>query len=249
MITFCTGDTLLPLLLLGTVWTATETEIWESLALKVRTFTEEQIAKAWNISNVEKFLDPLCAVGVLERRTVFAHPIINIHPAACQFDSGDQDPRSEVFEALAKHFQGRWTQAEQQFNVYVTTRTGANQMGSYAIDPPANDQWTHDIHTSEIFIELFRDNGPEIKRHLVGEGALPKLGKEVLRFKDPDLFLLDEHRQAQIVFEFAGAYDEKHIRDLVYHCSGDAHRKLKKRFPNRKHYLYPNPRGTQLFLF
>lgn len=230
-------------------WTAIELGILETVTLKTSTVEEGQIAKTWNLTNVEKSLAPLCEVGLLERRTVPAHPILPIFPAALQFDPGDRDPTSEQFQALSEHFQNRWTQPEQHFNVYVATRRGANLMGSYTIDAPQRDQWTHDIHVAEIYLGLLSDNPPTVTRQLVGEGALPKLGRVVKWAKDPDLFLLDEHRQAQSVFEFAGSYSEKHVRDLVYHCAGEAHRALKKRFPNRKHYLYPSPKGTQLFLF
>ena len=63
-------------------------------------------------------------------------------------------------------------------------------------------------------------------RHVIGEGQLKKLGLEIHKFKDPDLFIVDEHGQAIQIIEHAGNYDEQHLRDFHAHCAGGGHQKL-----------------------
>lgn len=232
-------------------WTAKEIEILEALALKVRVFSREQLAHAWFADDpeaAERGMLSLCEAGLVERLQVFAHPIIPVSPPAFSWTPGDPEPDAAKFVELSQRFQGRWGQAEERFTVYVTTAAGANAMGSYMTERPSDEQWTHDIHVGQVYVDMMDTNTPEQMQNVIGEGALPKLGLQIYRMKDPDLFVTDEHRQATVVVEFAGAYDEKHIEDLHTHCAGEAFRKLKERYPDRKHRLYADPKGTPYVL-
>ncbi|TWU64524.1 hypothetical protein V7x_00680 [Crateriforma conspicua] len=234
-------------------WSSLEIEIVEALTLKVRVFTAKQLTEFWPGSEESDVIDamkPLCDVGFVDRREVFAHPIIDVFhdgSAAGQWTPGDPPPTDDEFRALADFFQSRWSDAEVPFTVFTATKRAANLMGSHIVDPPKDDQWTHDIHVAETYMQL-RAANPDTAQQIIGEGALPKLGREIARMKDPDLFLVDDKGQAETVIEFAGAYDEKHLRDLHRHCSGDAYRRLKARYPNRKSRLYPDPQGTEYLL-
>jgi hypothetical protein len=232
-------------------WSPTATRVLEALGRCVRVLTLEQIARGWfgDDSDVaEKELAPFCNRDLVERHSVFAHPLIEISPPAFHWKPGDPTPSDEKFTELVRHFQGRWGQDDEPYEVYVATRTGVNVVGGYAPDPPKTEQWTHDIHVGEMLVNLIEENNPEVVSSIVGEAALPKLGHDINRMKDPDMFVVDENGSALQVLEFAGAYDEKHIRDLHEHCSGEAHKKLRKHYPGRKHYLYASPEGTQYFL-
>ena len=121
-------------------------------------------------------------------------------------------------------------------------------MGGYMLKRPEDEQWTHDIHVGQVYVDMMDGNSTEVMRNIIGEGALPKLGFQIHKMKDPDLFMLDENRQATMVIEFAGSYDAKHLRELHQHCAGEAFRKLKERFPDRKHRLYADPKGTPYVL-
>ena len=240
-------------------FTKNTTEILEALTLKVRVMKSDQIASAWfddDVGKAREELEPLCETGLLERKVIQAHPMVDLweeseesgqrEPAA-KWVPGDPEPTAKDLEDLAEFFQSRWDQADEEYEVFVATKRASNLMGSH-IGPPSGDQWTHDLHVAEIFVELKKDLSPEDMRSVIGEGALPKLGKEIWRMKDPDLFLVDEHGQAELVIEFAGAYDKEHLRELHDHCSGGAYQKMKKRFPGRRHRLYSTPQGTEYHL-
>ena len=229
-------------------WTSRDTDILEALALKVRVLTDKQLAAGWwgdeqAVDAVHAAMQPLCQLGLVECLEVLAHPIIPISPPAFSWKDGDPEPGDKI-RLLAEQFQSRWTPTEVSFTVYVATKAGANLIGSHIPERPKNAQWTHDIHVGEIYTAMKRTNTPDQMRKVIGEGAVPKLGFEIDGMKDPDLFEVDEHGQAVMVIEFAGSYDEKHLRQLHAHCSKDAFSKFYKRFPNRKYRLYPNPKGT-----
>lgn len=232
-------------------WSGTATAVLQALGRCVRVLTAEQIASGWfdcDCDLAEETLTPLSDGSLIERHRVFAHPLIEISPPVFHWKPGDPTPSDEQFADLAAHFQGRWTEPVEPIDVYVATRTGVNVVGGYAPDPPETEQWTHDIHVGEMLINLIEENSTDVVESIVGEAALPKLGKDIKWMKDPDMFVVDENGSALQVLEFAGAYDEKHLRDLHKHCSGEAHQKLRKHYPKRKHYLYASPEGTQYFL-
>lgn len=234
-------------------WSVRDIDILQALTLKVRVLTEAQLARAWwgdeaAGEQVLRQISPLCELGLIERLQVFAHPLIKIAPPAFYWKPGDPNPDVAKIASLAEHFQRRWTEPEIPFTVYVATKAAASLVGSYILERPNDDQWTHDIHVAEIYVQMMLTNPADKMRFVVGEGALPKLGLEVLYMKDPDLFIVDEFEQAVQVIEFAGAYDEKHVQQLHDHCSGEAYRKLVKRYPDRKYRLYPKPEGTPYLL-
>lgn len=245
-----------------------ETELLQALTLKIRTFTIEQAAEGWfagSISEAESCLSWLVDCGLIERRNVYAHPMIEVFPngkPAVHWMPGDPHPTSQQIESWASAFQSRWNEDEEIFTVFYATKRGAIAMGSHAMSPPSNEQWTHDLHTTAVYLRLLELNSAEQMRSIIGEGALPKLGKEIYprlfqelalprkecRIKDPDLFVLNEENEAEAIIEFAGCYDEQHLRDLHQHCSGRAYRVLKKRYPGRKARLYADPMGTEYIL-
>ncbi|MEN1681426.1 MAG: hypothetical protein AAGJ46_17740 [Planctomycetota bacterium] len=237
----------------STSWSARECQILEALSLKVRCLTTEQLSAGWfghlRPEHVIERMEPLTLTGLAERRQVYAHPLIAIRPPVFSWKPGDESPSDSQIHELAEVFQSRWSDEEVLFDVFVATPEGASLFGSYITEAPANEQWTHDIHVAEIYVDLMADNSPEDMQRVVGEGALPKLGLQIRHKKDPDLFVFDEHRRAMNVVEFAGAYDYEHVKQLHEHCSGGGYSKLHKHFRgSRKHLLYPSPNGTPYVL-
>lgn len=234
-------------------WTQRDIDILEALTHKVRVLTTEHIVLGWwqgmeqARGEVERLMKRFDQLGLVERLQVFAHPYVDFLPPQYTWRPGDPDPSDEQIEALANFFQGRWNQPEIKFEVYVATRRTANIMGSYAKDPPEDAQWTHDLHVGMLYARMKRDieKGkfvlPGGTTQIVGEGALPKLGKQINHMKDPDLFWVDERGQATWVHEFAGGYDRKHLHELHTHFCGGAYKKLCERFPDRQQRLYTGP--------
>lgn len=228
-------------------WTRREIEILEILALVVRAMSLEQVAHAFYDKDedlAEHSLRPLVEFGLVQQLVVRVHPMLSSVVAAFEWRPGEPTPTDEMFSGLARRFEQRWSQAEVQMRVYVATRKGLNLMGSYLDEAPKEEQFTHDLHVAEIYVSMRDQNPPEVIKHILGEGAFPKLGKTIRFAKDPDLFLCDENRQALQVIEFCGSYDEKHLRDLHEHCAGRAHRSLVEHFPDQKYRLYPKAEGT-----
>lgn len=235
-------------------WNPTQIEILETLGLKVRVLSDEQLATGWlsdaaATAEAEKLMQPLCEVGLVERREVYAHPLLEMNKPVVHKRPGDPLLTDEQVNQLAQYFSDRWGKEEQRFVCFIATRLGASYVGSHILDPPSHEQFSHDLHVAQLFVNFKQANESEAMRFVVGEGMLPKLGRVIARMKDPDLFVVDEHAQAKQIIEHAGSYPAEHIRDFDVHCSGEAHAKLVKRFPNRRYRLYPNPDGTEYLLY
>jgi len=219
--------------------------------------TLDQIAEGWfedSVADAEEKLEPLIEAKLVERHSVFAHPLVDIFPPTFHWKLGDETPSDSKFAELSAGFISRWKEDDEAFEVYVASRSGVAAVGGYAYDPPDTEQWTHDIHVGQILVALLREmtetaSYDEAMESIIGEAGLPKLGKDIKWTKDPDMFVIDPERgEALQILEFAGSYDEKHLKDFHKHCAGEAHKKLKRLYPKRKNFLYGSPAGTQYFL-
>ena len=235
-------------------YTAQDMDIVKTLGLIARCLTPLQLADGWfegDESLVAEAMQPLCDVGLVEIREVYAHSLLDMASPVASWKPGDADPTPEQIEALATYFKSRWNQSHQLFTVYVATRLGASLVGSHLLDPPDDESFTHDIHVAQLVINMMKINTPEEMSFLIGEGSLPKYGKLYIhRFKDPDIFVVDEHGQAKTVIEVGGeSYDAEHLQKLHDHMSRDAYQQMSRHFANRKYRLYSDPDGTPYVLY
>ncbi len=234
----------------ASLWTKRDVNVLESLALKSRVFDEVALLEGWFSDNEDSHeqrlaalhssMDPLCEAGLVGHTNVYALPVPELE-TAYSWNPGQDDPSLEQLQQLAEYFQQR-TQGltEELFSVYYISKAGANIFGAYLSEKIENEQWSHDISLGRVVANLKQSNEESLMQQVLGEGGLPKLGKNLIfKMKDPDLFILDENKEAQLVIEMCGkSYTREHLENLHNHFRGDAYEKMANRFPNRKHRLY-----------
>lgn len=126
---------------------------------------------------------------------------------------GQPDPD---FRAVSNALRDRWPQRPTRlFTVYRATQMANNRLGGPTrVKPLADDQITHDLHVSEIYLRYLRTN-PSAADAWLGEDVLGKAG---YKLKDPDAIIRNEG-EPELAVEFGGRYDVQCLRDLHEDCA------------------------------
>ena len=100
---------------MNTTWNSTAIEIPHDLSLKTRVLTLEQLWHGWfeeceSTSEVEQAMEPLCQSGLVERRDVYARPMLDIDVTRpiLNWKPGDRNPSDDEFRQLAEFIHARW---------------------------------------------------------------------------------------------------------------------------------------------
>ncbi|MBU0716954.1 MAG: hypothetical protein KJ749_01790 [Planctomycetes bacterium] len=198
--------------------TSRDEQILETLVLRVRLLSLEQIAGAWwsDADSPAVFtrrrLSRLSEEGLLERSSLLAEPFLDLQAPLVAWEPGAPPPD---YDAVAYSLQSRWTEPPTSTTVYVATTKARNQYGGagrgglrYRL------QATHDLHVSAVYLRLLKAD-PESAAAWVGEDLRPKAG---FRLKDPDAVIEYDDGRPPLVIEFGGKYDARRIRDFHEHC-------------------------------
>jgi hypothetical protein len=201
--------------------------------------TVEQAAQGWfaqssNSANASRrALGRLERAGLVERRTLEAHPFLPMQRPLFAWKVGDPPPRSDQWDAIASRSQERWTAPHVAVEVWLATKRAAHAFGAFVDARRArHSEATHDLHLSQVFLR-YRLRKPRLAEQWLGEGAFPKLGFDIRGMKDPDAFLLDGSGAAYRIVEFGGSYDADHLQAFHAHCSGQAAEKLARHIGTR----------------
>lgn len=193
-----------------------DTQIIETLTLKVRLLTRQQIAQHWwphtkDRTKPTHALQHLLESGFLERFYVNARLLDDLRAPIFAWKPGSPTPD---YPALSLRLRLRWKQPSQNLSVYIASKFAGSWLGGKGgvLHP---DQASHDIHVAAVFLQLLRKNPPDAAAW-VGEDLRPKAG---FRIKDPDAFLEYSGQRPTVVVEFGGAYDPKRVRDFHEHCA------------------------------
>lgn len=198
-------------------WTERDLDIVETLALRVRILSLEQIAAGWwspsnrQRASAQRRLVHLLRGGLLEQYVLPAHPLLTLEKPLFRWEPDDAPP---AYEAVAWQLQRRWTEPSQPTTALTASKLAANLFASYAgkrLDP---QHATHDLHVGEVYLWYCR-NEPAGARAWLGEDAFPKAG---YRIKDPDAFLVNDDGSPIRVIEFGGRYDARRVADFHQHC-------------------------------
>jgi hypothetical protein len=196
--------------------------------------TGDQVAREWfgtasdPIACAGRALERLRSGGLIDRRTLEAHPLLPQSGPLLAWKPGMPRPTHDQFQSLADRARGRWPLAHIPLEVYVASKQTCRLFGAFVDAQGARHcETTHDLHLAEVFV-LYRLRKPRLASQWLGEGAFPKLGLELRGMKDPDAFLIDSQGAAQRVIEFAGSYEVDHLRAFHNHCSGGAADKLSR---------------------
>ena len=186
-----------------------------ALAVQVRALTVDQIRRGCFLQEnssqaVLECCDRLQRSGLVTRRIMEAHPRIELKAPVYAWKPGQRQPTAADFRAIAQASQVRWNKSHAAEEVVIAAPRAARLFGAF-VDARnlKHCETSHDLHLSEVFL---RYRGSDAGTNWWGEAAFPKLGLDIRFSKDPDAFLLNVNGNATRIIEFAGSYDEEHLR-------------------------------------
>ncbi len=192
-------------------------DLLNALTSRVRLLTAEQSSRLWwpggatPLALVRRRLRALCGAGLLEERPILAEPLLALRAPIVAWSAGDSAPD---FHAVAWRLQSRWTETARETVVYIATEFAADTFGGVAARLPTIGQETHDLHVSELYLEM-RKQRPAL--------AVFWLGEEIVRQsrvneKLPDAVIVDPAGNPVRVIEFGGRYDHKRVAAFHLDC-------------------------------
>ncbi len=207
-------DTLIRFLL-----TDRDLQLLETLALKVRMFTLEQIASGWwgtttrTLFNARRRLHQLIKAGFLLRYTLDARPLLASARPVFSWSPGEPPPEAE---AISWKLQSRWAEGKpsRPTKIYMASQRAVNLFGGYGGHLKDPFSATHDLHMGQVYLYYFHHRPREAARWL-GEDAFEKAGYGI---KDPDAFICNEQGERIRVVDFGGSYDASRVAAFHVYC-------------------------------
>lgn len=189
-------------------------EILQALSLKVRLFTQRQVAAHWfggELVNARRRLKRLAEADLLQRISVQARPLPPLESALIRWQVGDPAPD---FGAVAYRCQHRWRmRPPRRSAAWIATERTAQLFGGVRrgeLKQPT--QATHDLGLAAVWLR-FRKTAPQWADAWRGEDLLAHTRKGE---KLPDAFLVDGRGEVIWVIEFGGGYDT--LRVAAFHA-------------------------------
>ena len=131
--------------------------ILESLCLKVRLLTLDQIAATWwtptntGQANARRRLRQLRELGFLEAWKVQARPLLELQRPVVMWSPGASDPDpGKVSYELKK----RWTQPAKTTTVWIASKHSLHHFAATGRRLSRPLQATHDLHVSSIYLKM-----------------------------------------------------------------------------------------------
>lgn len=197
--------------------TSRDHEVLQSLVLKVRLFTQRQIAEHWfggELVNARRRLKQLGAAGLLERITVHARPLPPLMAPLASWQPGGETPD---FAAVAYQCQQRWRfRPPRPATAWIATEQAAQHFGGVRrgeLKQPT--QATHDLGVAAVWLRL-KEAAPAWAEAWCGEDLLAHTRRGE---KLPDAFIVDGDRQVTWVIEFGGGYDTSRVAAFHADCA------------------------------
>ena len=184
------------------------------LTTKVRLLSLEQVAKAWagDKKYVRRRLRRLSSLGLIAIEPVNVRPMIELATPIVRWLPGDDKPN---FHKTSYRLQSRWKGDLVTLTACWATKQASHIYGGRGGGPPHRSQLTHDLHLSEVFVQLLR-GFPEHAKCWVGEDSAPGTNAHD---KVPDALLLDSCGKPDRVIEFGGAYGARRVELFHNTCS------------------------------
>ena len=190
--------------------------ILKALAVRVRLLSMEQVATWWNGASpsaaARRRMNQLRDAGYVQASHVVAEPSLELRAPLVAWAPGQPDPDCL---AVSHTLCTRWPDCpSSSTTVYRATQMTNNRLGGPArIKPLSDDQITHDLHVSSVFLHFLRTT-PELADCWLGEDVLGLAG---YRLKDPDA-IVRHPDGSELVIEFGGRYGVERVRDFHDDC-------------------------------
>lgn len=197
--------------------TERDQEILQALALKVRLFSQRQVARHWwggDLANARRRLKRMAQVGLVTRLTVPVRSLPVLESPLIHWQPGQPEPD---FGSVAHRCQARWRlRAVHPCTVWIATERGAQFYGAVRrgeLKQPT--QATHDLGVAAVWMRL-NEIAPQWADAWRGEDlfAQTRHGQKL-----PDAFIVDPQEQTQCVIEFGGGYDMARVAEFHADCA------------------------------
>jgi len=190
---------------------------------KIRIVSFDQVARAWwpesesGRTNAKRRLHELIEEKLLVRERAFARPMLTLSEPIFLWKPGKTGPD---YEKLSYQLQSRWTSQSgstepRAVTVYFASHRAAHVLGGHAVGRIKNpSQVTHDLHLSELYLKILRED-PNLAKAWAGEEVIAPTR---VHQKLPDAILLDSKGLPRLVMEFGGAYPPDRVKAFHEDC-------------------------------
>lgn len=198
-------------------------QILEAVTCRVRMLTVSQVAETWWSGRrdpnrqARSRLDALCANELLHRHNVYALPMQPLATPLLVWRPDQPLPTGELLGSIAYHLQTRWPHDPPKRTAVITaTRRLANRIGGFAGGVSYAEQVTHDLHVTQLYLDLLRREPGRAARWRSEE--LLK-SRQAHGEKLPDAVLVNGNGRMNWAIEFGGRYSKRRLQELVDHCA------------------------------
>jgi hypothetical protein len=201
--------------------TSRDTEILETLTLKVRLLSVRQLARTWwgssrnSEANARTRIRQLEETGFVSRFVMMAHPELPLTSPVASWEPGQEEPD---FGAISYRLQSRWRLPLVSTPAVIATEGTGNRFGGKGGRVPRPSERSHDLHMSTIFL-FYRDTRPDLIPFWVSEETL-RAEKHGDPGKLPDA-LIRNGTECRVV-ECAGAYSKIKLMSFHEYCRGES---------------------------
>ncbi|MEN1681429.1 MAG: hypothetical protein AAGJ46_17755 [Planctomycetota bacterium] len=192
-------------------------ELLMTLTLRVRVITLRQATRVWwsdsrlGQKTARDRLLKLEQAGLVCRRRVVVHPLLKLTEPAIAWRPGMASPD---FGRTAYHLRNRWRAPPTATTVFFASSLAANRFGGFGGRLKHRTQVTHDVHLSEVYFLLLREDD-SVATKWRGEEILETEAGEKL----PDAALCDPEGNAIQYVEFGGCYAQERVAAFHQFCA------------------------------
>lgn len=197
--------------------TTRDREILEDLAVRVRLFSQRQVAEHWfsgELVNARRRLRRLSGSQLLARITVHARPLPPLEAPLVSWRPGETQPD---FAGVAYRCQQRWRlRPPRPCTAWISTERASQLFGGARrgqLKQPT--QATHDLGVAAVWLRL-KNVAPQWAQAWRSEDLLAHTRRGE---KLPDAFIVDDRQQVTWVIEFGGGYDSRRVEAFHADCA------------------------------
>lgn len=191
-------------------------EILQALSIKVRLFSQTQIADHWfegDKANTRRRLRQLADEGLVTRVMVRARTLPDLTRPVITWRPGDQVPD---FGRASYALRGRWTgRSVRTVSTYIAARRSSQLYGGRGdgeLKKPA--QAGHDLGVSQVWLQLAASS-TDMADAWRGEDVMAHTRRGQ---KLPDGFIVNSNDRVVGAMEFGGSYDQDRVAAFHVDC-------------------------------
>lgn len=200
--------------------TARDDEILDTLTLRVRILSLDQIRRTWWPGSVHGRQTALRRITQLEDEglvhifQLVAHPELTLCAPLLAWTPKRPDPD---FHKVAYRASARWSQPPVQHTAVIATRQAGSHYGGWGGRYPRLTERTHDLHVAALYLQKCSED-PDTRKYWKSEEKLreERAGKKNSgRHHLPDAIIT---RPRRTVIEFGGAYKVEKLSSFHGYC-------------------------------